>query len=393
MKSSCSAASARSKAQFVPSLDDIVGIAESLQVQPLLVDRERCIAVRHRQATCRRCAAACPMDAISVAPREITLHPSLCVACGACVVACPTEALIIPRAVEEDMLDALTMQASECAVATIACARACSKKRIDPARVAEVPCLARVDECMLVQSAAAGAHTVRLVDGDCATCKYGICMDNVVATIDSAVDLIEAQGAHLEIEYASELPADCLAVEDEALSASRRGFFSEAVSAARGASASVARATIGRDQSDTTTYDSAVYGTRVSEENGMPTFNMPRREALLNALFELGEPAQYNVESPTFAHVDIVADVCNGCGVCCVFCPTDALRRDTSHKPYINPRFLEFHASDCVNCGLCANVCWKKACKLSDGAPLTQILDFEPVAFRLDSGKSTNPAV
>ena len=77
----------------MPSVNDIVTIAEALEKSPLVVIQSRCLAVRNRNSTCRKCVAACSRTALEVSRNEITLKASACIACGACATACPTGAI------------------------------------------------------------------------------------------------------------------------------------------------------------------------------------------------------------------------------------------------------------------------------------------------------------
>ena len=57
--------------------------------------------------------------------------------------------------------------------------------------------------------------------------------------------------------------------------------------------------------------------------------------------------------------------------------------RDEAEKLGAELRYLEFSACDCVQCGLCADVCWKGALKLSSTVSLDELFDFEPRRFDL----------
>ena len=134
---------------------------------------KRCVAVRNRNASCRKCIDACPADAISVHNNVLSVDHKACVACGACTVVCPTEALIPIRPADEafEQAAAEAMAALD-GRAVIACARIASKGLADPHKFAEAPCLARVDESLLLGLAAVGAKDIVLVDGCCKTCRF-----------------------------------------------------------------------------------------------------------------------------------------------------------------------------------------------------------------------------
>ena len=51
-------------------------------------------------------------------------------------------------------------------------------------------------------------------------------------------------------------------------------------------------------------------------------------------------------------------DRCNGCGLCVVHCPTDAVEIIDAHPSIVRP-------SDCAYCGLCEDMCPEGAIELS----------------------------
>ena len=380
----------------MPSIDSLVGVAESLKKRPLLVDSERCVVVRHRQAKCRACVDACMAGALAVSAGELRFNPSKCVGCGACAVVCPTEALQSTQPPEDNLIAAAQSQAQTCGRSVFACARVCANERVDAAKVCEVSCLARVDEAAVVSAAAAGAQTVLLVDGNCSTCKFRATEPLIEDVVSCSQAFLDAAESSAIVERDCVIPEDALLTEDEEANqtgSSRRNFLSDAVAQARDITKSATEAALAQELGNKGAASTIEFGHNPCEEGAFPTFTMPRRDALVNALFELGIPDSATIESLSFGNVSIVTDVCNGCGVCAFFCPTGALRRDKPEESRTKSRFLEFNASECVQCGLCVNVCWKRACQLSPSVPASQLFDFDPVVFRLDAGKSSNPAV
>ena len=67
----------------MPNLVDIMEVAEALESKAVYLAVDRCVAVRNRHASCRRCTDACPMDAVHAEHNVLSIDTERCVACGA----------------------------------------------------------------------------------------------------------------------------------------------------------------------------------------------------------------------------------------------------------------------------------------------------------------------
>lgn len=369
----------------MPNINDIMTVAEALEKSPVIVVRDRCVAVRNRNATCRKCVQACQVDAIDVVGNDIHLDAGACMACGACTAVCPTEALVSVKPLDADLSQASAeAAAANDGQAVFACARISSKRIADPQRYAEVPCLARLDESVIVSLVAHGAGEVLLVDGDCATCKYRACVPFIEATVLYANELIAAQGSEARVRRVSEFP-EALHLEstEGVFGSTRRGFFADAATMAKETAMTAAKTTIEQELGYSTSEPSIGERLRVSAAGTMPQLSMARHDVTINAMDMIGPPCVESIDTRRFGSVSIDAQKCNACGMCAVFCPTGALVRDEAEKPNAPLRYLEFSACDCVQCGLCADVCWKGALTLSGKVSTDELFDFEPVHFDL----------
>lgn len=377
----------------MPSVNDIVQVAEALEKSPVAVIQDRCLAVRNRNSSCRRCTEACIADAIDIVGNELYLDASACVSCGVCTSVCPTEALAPLKPTDSELADAMARSAAgNDGVAVIVCARMAAKRLSDPALYAEVPCLGRMEESLLVALVSKGASQVFLVDGTCGTCKYGACSEFVNDIVRSANALATAMGSSVHVVRTSSMPEFMLADSTEGLIGStRRGFFREAAGAARETALTAAKTTLSKELGLGESPATIGERLRVDEDGLMPQLNMPRHDVLINAMDAIGSPVTESLESRRFANVEIDAGKCNACGMCVVFCPTRALRRDIEGAD-VRPSVLkaiEFSAADCVQCGLCADVCWKGALVVSPTVSTSQLFDFEPVTFVLNAQQNS----
>lgn len=374
----------------MPSINDIAQMAEALEKSPVIVVNDRCVAVRNRNATCRKCVAACQVDAIDITQNEIHLEASTCMACGACTSVCPTEALVPVKPTDMALAEgAAAAAAAFDGHAVMACARISSKRLADPSKYAEVPCLARLDESVVLNLVAHGVQAVTFVDGACSTCKYRACVPAIDATALYANELLAAHGSDVRVQRASAFP-DQMLVEDATgmFGSTRRAFFSEAANATKETVQVAARTTIQQELGIVPEQIAIGARLRVGEDGAMPRLGMPRHDTTINAMDAIGWPVVDVVDTRRFGSVSINLEKCNACGMCAVFCTTGALKRDEAQQPSDPLKHLEFSASECVQCGLCRDVCWKGALELSSMVPTAQIFDFEPVTFDL-SGVSS----
>ena len=371
----------------MPSINDIAMIAEALEQSPVAVVADRCIAVRNRNATCRKCVNACSAGAIDVSGNEIRLNSSLCTACGICTVVCPVECLVPLKPDDASLAkSAVSSVSSNSGTCVFACARIASKRLADPASYAEVPCLSRLDESIIVSAVSFGAESIVFVDGDCSTCKYRDNSECFNTTVSLTERLFEAFNIQLPMKRETGFPADLLVEGAHELhGTSRRGFFSEAIGVARDTAMTAAKTSI--DHEFGINQEIAPIGNRlrVTEEGTLPLITARRHEAVLNELYDHGVPRGGSLESRLFGAVTVDTRKCNSCGMCIMFCPTAALRRDSATSPRDPLECIEFFASSCIQCSLCVDVCWKHALEMGGEVSIDQLFDFEPVVFNLKS--------
>lgn len=367
----------------MPNLKDIVDVAQALESKAVRVVADRCVVVRNRHASCRRCVKACPADAITVRNNELTLDNHACVSCGACTTVCPVEALVPLDPTDADLAAGAARSAAAldgCAV--IACARIASKDLGDPSKYTAVPCMARVDEGALVELAAAGVKRIVLVDGTCRTCKFRATEPGVDEAVEQAQRLIAAMGGDTVVERASAFPDEALLKDRASLyGQERRGFFSRSTRRAREASVKTAEVMVFKE------FEQRMPSLRerlgVTAAGAMPWLVAQRRERLMDSLDQLGSPAVETIDARRFGSVAIDEEQCSACGMCAVFCPTGALKKSDERPADGVGSYLEFQAFDCANCGMCADVCMKKCLTVSTGVAADELFDFEPRLIHL----------
>ena len=379
----------------MPTLNDIATVADSMGQCRIKVAKDACVVVRNRNASCRACEEVCPHGAIKAEANNLVISSSLCVECGACVAVCPTEALISLEPTDAELAEAAARSlAANDGVVVFACARMAAKQLADPERFATVPCLARLEESLLLALVGAGASELVLVDGTCATCKHRECVLVADELIEQVDNLLAAHGSAVRVQRTSAFPVALTSEDARTLrGSSRRGFFSDAARSAREAAMSAAQATIAKELGIDSAERSIGERLRVGEDGRMPLVGMPRHERAINALDTIGMPCVDVISSRLFGTVSINLDKCNACGVCTVFCPTGALRRDPTKKMSETVSYLEFSACECVQCGLCADACWKRCITVSPDVPADELYDFEPRTFIMQkNNQRRNPA-
>lgn len=370
----------------MPNIADIVEMAELLGDRPVLAVAERCVVVRNRNATCRKCQDACLADAIAIHNNELSIDAASCVGCGACTVVCPTEAIVALDPSDEELSLSAASAFAEAGegAAAIACARIASKGIGDPHKFAEVSCLARVDESVLLGLAALGAKDILLVDGCCSSCKYRSTSPGVDATVDSANALLACCEGEAQIRRVSEFPQEMLLADASSLlGEARRGFFTSATSwtadAAGKTAKMVIRKNLGMAEKSKTLREKL--GAR---GGGLPKLEEHRRPQILDAMDRIGVSGAQVVTTRLFGTVRIDIGKCNACGMCAVFCPTGALSKSAIK---VQPNedgtndggsFLEFSCADCSQCGLCVDACMKKCLTIEDQLSTDELFDFEP---------------
>lgn len=374
----------------MPNLNDIVEVAEALETKPVLVAEARCVVVRNRNVRCRKCVEACPVGAIAIDGNTLALDSGTCVSCGACTVVCPTEALIPIKPLDEDLASSVAdATITNDGVAVFACARIASKRLADSNEFAEVPCLARMEESILVELVAQGVQQILFVDGTCSTCKFHACNAGIDATVASANTLLAAMGSSVRVKRQSAFPEEMLVTEDKGhYGVSRRGFFTQARGTARDAAGKTV-ATVLKEEKDKKA-PSIREKLRMTSDGTLPQLNAERRMHILDAMDRIGEPQVSELETRLWGRVDVEKEGCRSCDMCAMFCPTGALRKgeeeepaDSSTMSYGKSRVkpasdLEFSMAECVQCRTCEDICLNNCLKVDSTITLEELFDFEP---------------
>lgn len=360
-------------------MEGVLELIETLESRSLAVIPTQCVAVRNRNARCRRCVEACPQAALAVEDNRLTVDAQACTGCGACAQVCPTAALQALQPSDAELLAqaARALSANE-GVAVVACDRmlARAEGRYDVDRVAAVPCLARVDASLLC---VLGVHARRivLVQGGCEACPKACGAAAAERALEDVRTLWEAWGADVAASVTERLPGMVRSQEQD-YSQGRRQFLSSLGSQAREA-ASVAAEHAIRQKLDIPRQAEPGLA-KVGDGGTLPTFVPARHGRLLLALRNLGQPEQAQVTGSPFAEPVVDVGRCSSCRMCATFCPTGAISpvEGASGTPA-----LEVTVSRCVRCGACEDICPTKALSLSDAVPTAELMS-RGVSKRID---------
>ena len=357
-------------------MDNILGLFEKLESQSLAVQPSRCVVVRNRNASCRRCAEACPTGAILVEGNDLAVAPERCVGCGTCATVCPTAALESKKPDDKELLRAAVaaMQANDgAAVIMDAAMQAAAEGKYDPAKVVVVKSLGRVDESLIAVLAAGGATSIVLVAGPVEDASAA--SDRTAQLVcDTAALLLETWGSDVSVKLTSKLPRSVRRTEPAEFDTGRRGFFSSVRDEARAAAAitaeHVVREKLGAEEPEEPKF------AKVAEDGTLPHFLPERRGRLLLALSNLGRPEDVMIDTRLFSHVIIDSEKCTSCQMCATFCPTEAIRKfgDAATAAETGRPFgIDHYTGRCVQCHCCEDICPTGALTLSTNVFATDV--------------------
>lgn len=366
------------------------------------VHRERCAKVRNRNVDCLKCAAACTSGCISLEDGELVIDASKCVGCGTCATVCPTCALesLNPSDAE---LKAACLRAVRGDEVVIACSQmeAALGDLLVPGAAAFVVCAGRVDESLLAGLAAESVGRVTVLCGDCGQCAQRHGRDTAELVAETARQVLGAWGNDLEVVVTDVPPVSVLAggADEVAVEAARTAYFAQerACAPIHKSEEMLAGSSVGADFSppcapnlDGLSQSAGDVATEsglksaptqngpgkatahpgrsfhVMKDGTLPHFIPDRRERLLDALAQLGEPAGGKLATRLWGAVVIDGTKCVSCRMCATFCPTGAIAKFDDADGTLG---VTHTLGDCVKCGSCRDVCPADAITLLDAVP------------------------
>lgn len=311
--------------------------------QPLGLLADACLPLRApRYANCRACEDVCPVRALHVEATAIRLDDS-CVRCGRCAASCPMGALSLSGFSVPEVSRETTRALS------VDCWKA--PGRLTPDESLRVPCLGGLSPGRILELVmAVGPRTLELLDRDwCATCSAGSTGSTaehpVAVSLKLARSLLEAAGSgadRLPRMRSLHLPVDLRPVEIPAsvneTKMSRRGFFS----------ALTAKATVAIDQVR------PLPGTEPRRRRGFERAAVPSRERqrVLLAMERIAQSASLAPPLGLFHRVVVSAD-CNNHQLCASICPTGAL---AVFEQGCRGELM-FDTQLCIGCNECHAIC------------------------------------
>ena len=370
---------------------ELLEIVQAAKPKFVSLDRDSCLSVRNRNAKCTKCMDSCPSEAINIQFNNIDINHDICVACGSCATACPTGSIESIQPSRDDIVENCKAFIGEGASEIyIACSRIASKHLVSADRIVEVPCLAMIDESILLEAAVEGCEKVYLVDGSCATCR-NVKVNESINSVAGLADYLLAVCENIcEVIRTSEFPQDLL-IEDlgAKISDSRRDFFTKLGSNVFTGAKSAVK--VGIDQKLNSSEQRASIA--------LPRFNdgyeklaNTRSSMVLDCIEQLGGLKTESIDTRLFATIDIDLDKCKACSMCEMFCPSGAILM-IGEKPTNKPRFnllasvaeekapehhFEFLASSCISCNTCVNICMGKCMSMNTSVLAAELFSAQP---------------
>jgi formate hydrogenlyase subunit 6/NADH:ubiquinone oxidoreductase subunit I len=296
------------------------------QVQPT-----RCVRYRYRYSACRRCADACPHEALALSEEGVAIDVTRCQNCALCTSACLTAALVAGNLARVELLKRAIKQPQF----SFACAP--SGAEAD----AIVPCLGALDAPTLAYLAWRGIAVELKGHEHCARCEHGA-QGAMQRTLNlDAVAALQPAASAWTLPHLSDTGTGASRREFQA---GRRQLFRRL--AGRGLEAALR--TGGGDQPVT------------AKAIRAGTWFLPEGRELLQIVFKAPPDAAASWRSVhdvlPLMHLEH-APGCTACDACTRVCPTGALQVCESVEEWV----LRFTADHCVACGVCVEVCQPRA--------------------------------
>jgi len=304
------------------------------------IQASACIRYRYRYSECRRCADACPHQAIRLDDHGITIEAARCRNCALCVGACRSGAIGSARLRPIEWI----RQGLSCGRLCLACSQ------VDSEAAIRVPCLGALDAAVLAYLALRGVPTELLGADRCGQCPNGEKGAAMLAlNLEAAAHLAgESDGGCPEtIRLRREAGEDCGPMP------ARRQLF---------------RRLVGRG------IDALGGGDLPGDAAHLPqqgiragAYYLPESRELLRIVLR-GRPTPESALPlhSALATIDLRLDAgCTSCEAGFRVCPTGALWIDESSAHWS----LDFEADRCVGCGVCLEACQARVLHAADTIP------------------------
>lgn len=300
----------------------------------------RCVRYRYRYSQCRRCADACPHEAIAVSDDGLRIDGVRCQNCALCASACRTEALAAGNLVPIDLLK----QAAKQERFAFACAPS------DAEGDAVVPCLGALSPGMLAYLARRGIAVELRGSGHCSQCRHAPRgADQLALNLEGLGLLRQAAGGEQWADVALAGRGKSETKENRPRhDVSRRQLFRRfigwGVDQAAGPGASPDRPVPLR-----------------AIRAAVPVQSAQRE--LLQALWQTAGDALALRPHPVLPLAQLrVEPGCTACEACARVCPTGALQLKESNSVWA----LTFRFSRCVGCEVCLEACQPRVLRSLD---------------------------
>lgn len=390
-------------------IDSLLSMLEGMEAKNISVHEERCVCIRNRNAKCLKCVEVCTSGAITYEANDLQVHPEKCIGCGTCANACPTSALEVAGLSDDDLTRAVkqsirttkghpvitcqkALDAAKAALEASAPERRTwsfgSKQEqagFDENALCVVPCLGRIDESMLIGTAAYKCFDATLVCHDCGSCEHATGGQFVRKVAEDSQRMIRAFGSDMPIRIVSEFPdrvklADgqkpSLASQKDQAGMSRRAAFGEVKKAGAELAQSGVDDLLGVEKPKPV----PVAYRKVDRRTGTLSHFVPtRRTRMYNYLRHIGKPVASEVETRVVGKMHIDPEKCTSCRMCAVFCPTGAIVKVDEPGT-----FGIFHRpAACVQCRLCESLCHSQAITIGSIITIDQLMGKKGLLYEM----------